>query len=379
MHQTTRKRLGVRKIANRTTCCLIVMMLYACGEQEQVHTYSSPKDSTVAVAPFAPSGVMGAPTMTDAQAFVWELPDGWEEESGGGPMRFATLTGGAVETGGEAASKITVTVARLPSRAGSLLANVNRWQGQMGLADVGETGLTELLHPLESGASPGTVVDLLGPAPADSEGQQERMIAAIFKSRDATWFFKARAGLDVIAAAEPELMDLFRSVRSVETAHTNPHAHSTSALLDGGPPSIGPLRYEVPEGWRFDPQPRTARLGTLVFSDGSASGDLAITRFPGDVGGELANVNRWRGQLGLSPVADLNQQIVSDIQIGGLPGKSYRFAAAGEGPMRPGIVVASVMRNGQSWFFKMTGSDLLLGDQVENYNLFIASIHFDGN
>ncbi len=348
----------------------MLLLLLACGEEEQTRTYNSPKDATI---PGASSSLAGASMMVDAaieaQSFEWDLPQGWQQESGGGPMRFATLTGG------EAASNITVTVAKLPSRAGSLLANVNRWRGQMGLPDIGAEGLDELLRPLESGATPGTLVALLGPDTADTQGEQQRMIAAIFKSQDATWFFKARDELDVIASAESELLGLFRSVRSTATDH----AHSPHRAAEGGPPVIGPLRYQVPDGWVLDPQPRTARLATLVFSSDPALGDLAITRFPGDVGGELANVNRWRGQLGLLPVADLAQQNVSEIQIGGLPAKSYRFAAGGDDPIRSGIVVASVMRNGQSWFFKMTGPDQQLTDQIENFQQFIASIRFEGN
>ena len=39
---------------------------------------------------------------------------------------------------------------------------------------------------------------------------------------------------------------------------------------------------------------------SIPFSGGNA--DLSITNFSGDGGGVLANVNRWRGQLNLSPL-----------------------------------------------------------------------------
>ncbi len=372
MPQRTYKPRRVVTAAGLTTFGLAVMMLAACGEEDRTHTYQSPKDAAV---PVAPTGVGSFPVTADAssgtQAFEWDLPEGWEQASGGGPMRFATLTGG------ESASNIKVTVVRLPLRSGSLLANVNRWRGQMGLADVQEAGLSDLLHPLESGAIPGTLVDLLGPVPEDDERKQERMVAVIFKGPDATWFFKARGELEVIASAEAEILALFRSVRSPAASHV--HMESAQVATGDGPPAIGPLRYEVPDGWELDPHPRTARLATLVFGSGQLSGELAITRFPGDVGGELANVNRWRGQLGLPPVADLLQQKVTNLEIGGLAARSYRFAADGDDPMRSAINVASVMRNGQSWFFKMTGPDQLLTAEVEDFERFVASIRFDGD
>jgi hypothetical protein len=44
------------------------------------------------------------------------------------------------------------------------------------------------------------------------------------------------------------------------------------------------------------------RVATYIAQDTSGPVEIAITRFPGRVGGELANVNRWRGQLGLAPL-----------------------------------------------------------------------------
>ena len=41
-----------------------------------------------------------------------------------------------------------------------------------------------------------------------------------------------------------------------------------------------------------------------ITDDRNNEADLSITAFPGDVGGELANVNRWRGQVGLEPLSE---------------------------------------------------------------------------
>ena len=35
----------------------------------------------------------------------------------------------------------------------------------------------------------------------------------------------------------------------------------------------------------------------------NSKAEIAVTVFPGNVGGLTANVNRWRGQIGLAPLA----------------------------------------------------------------------------
>ena len=41
--------------------------------------------------------------------------------------------------------------------------------------------------------------------------------------------------------------------------------------------------------------------------------DISATSFPGESGGLLANINRWRGQLGLHALdADSSNQLLND-------------------------------------------------------------------
>jgi len=75
---------------------------------------------------------------------------------------------------------------------------------------------------------------------------------------------------------------------------------------------------DIPESWTFDPEPRQMRLATFMIPSDDGDIEVAITRFGGDVGGELANVNRWRRQMGLGPVDET-----------GLEDTLTRFEAAG--------------------------------------------------
>lgn len=61
--------------------------------------------------------------------------------------------------------------------------------------------------------------------------------------------------------------------------------------------------WMVPEHWVSDDTPRSMRLATYMIPSSAGDQEVAVTRFPGQVGGTLANINRWRGQMGLQPIA----------------------------------------------------------------------------
>ena len=64
--------------------------------------------------------------------------------------------------------------------------------------------------------------------------------------------------------------------------------------------------FTMPAGWHKAPD-RPARAFTL-FAGAGESLECYVTSLGGDAGGTLANVNRWRGQLGLTPVSDIGSR-----------------------------------------------------------------------
>ena len=66
----------------------------------------------------------------------------------------------------------------------------------------------------------------------------------------------------------------------------------------------GAPTWEVPTHW-VKTSASSMRLASYEVSDGNGSKlDFSVTSFPGDVGGTLANVNRWLGQIGIDPVEE---------------------------------------------------------------------------
>lgn len=86
----------------------------------------------------------------------WAVPEGWQKEKDR-PGRQATFHMGPKDDPAE------MTVVALGAQAGSLLANVNRWRGQIGLKSTDENGLEKATRPVEIKGIKGTRVDLSGP------------------------------------------------------------------------------------------------------------------------------------------------------------------------------------------------------------------------
>ena len=102
---------------------------------------------------------------------------------------------------------------------------------------------------------------------------------------------------------------------------------------------------------------------------GAAPADVSVTAMgPSDT---LANINRWRGQVELPPVQDVNAANGEPVGVSGEAGHLYDF----QGPKNR-IVVAMVPHAGQLWFFKMTGPPDLVGTQKDNFKSFVTSVQF---
>jgi hypothetical protein len=122
------------------------------------------------------------------------------------------------------------------------------------------------------------------------------------------------------------------------------------------PVNSTPLHWTTPASWQ-KLAPTSIRLGNLVVpGPGDKKAEVTITSFPGDVGGTLANVNRWRHEVGLGDVAE--KEITSEkAVVDSNEGKLFEFAGPSER-----TVVAMIPRDGASWFFKMRGdSDVVAG------------------
>ncbi len=108
------------------------------------------------------------------------------------------------------------------------------------------------------------------------------------------------------------------------------------------------LNWVVPGGWKTLPA-TGPRLATFEVRDCQ----VAITAFPGDAGGILANVNRWRGQIQLPAiVASALSHGVTQKTLGQF---TYQLVQIQNPSQHQGMMVGVLDYHQQTWFIKLSG------------------------
>jgi hypothetical protein len=161
----------------------------------------------------------------------------------------------------------------------------------------------------------------------------------------------------------------------------HPNIDMSAQTLPPGTASDAPNpQWTVPKDWQ-EGKASSMRRASFVAKDADGqTADIAVTVFPGDVGGLLMNINRWRGQFGLGPVApDEISGMTSDLEVDGAKATVVDFK--GENPpvgktQPQRVIVVTVPHAGNSWFFKMTGDAQLVEAQRTTFLQFVQSVKF---
>jgi hypothetical protein len=111
-----------------------------------------------------------------------------------------------------------------------------------------------------------------------------------------------------------------------------------------------------------------------VLGEGGAEADLSITAFPGDVGGNLANINRWRGQLELAPISEADlSSVIQHVDLGALHADVVEFVNT-QSAKSQRMIGAIVPYENATWFFKLTGPDTLVAGERERFLAFLKTV-----
>ena len=141
------------------------------------------------------------------------------------------------------------------------------------------------------------------------------------------------------------------------------------------PTASGPaLAWVAPSHWQSKPAGAMRRATYAITGEGGATAELSITAFPGDVGGEVANVNRWRGQLQLAPQSEADvAAAIARLESNGLKIGFVEMANPNAAtPTR--VLGAFVPHAGSTWFFKLTGSDSLVAKEKVAFLQFLNTL-----
>ncbi len=131
------------------------------------------------------------------------------------------------------------------------------------------------------------------------------------------------------------------------------------------------LTWTAPADWK-PKAPGPMRKGSYdVPGETAADADLSIFSFPGDTGGLLGNINRWRGQIGLEPLAesDLAANITRVAAGENSPQITVVDFASKDASTR--MLAAILPGKGETYFFKLTGPASTVAAQK---NAFLAML-----
>lgn len=342
-----------------------LLLVSGCGQADKIESYTVPHEKTAheqpkreatdrMLAAIVPQGEQAwffklagptdeiEPVSDGFQAFLnslrfddpkgpkWTLPEGWSEQPGSG-MRYATVL---VPSDGK---PLELTIITLPwdakDETNSILSNVNRWRGQMQLAPIGANDLGDKTTQVSVAGTNATFVVLDGSLATGGMGQPP---------------FAGVAGTKSKPAAESK------------------KTPSTAAPSD--------LTYEVPKEW--SPGAMNAmRKAAFQVTDGDQKVEITVSTAGGD---QLANINRWRGQIGLEPTtqSELDEQI-KKLKVGNALGDYIILVGPADAPKPQSIYGAIVNHAGQTWFFKLVGDAALAEREKAHFESFVQSVKFN--
>jgi hypothetical protein len=128
--------------------------------------------------------------------------------------------------------------------------------------------------------------------------REARMLAAILRNDDRTWYFKLTGPVQAVGEHKEEFQRFVQSSRFSDSPDQ-------------------PLSWsQVPEGWRRAPNSEIAYATfNLVPDEGWAV--LTVTALGRESGSVLDNVNRWRKQLGLAEIAKADlPKLIAELKVG---------------------------------------------------------------
>jgi hypothetical protein len=134
------------------------------------------------------------------------------------------------------------------------------------------------------------------------------------------------------------------------------------------PPQI---KWDVPSGW--SPAPASAmRYASFTVEKNGEKADISVVTFPGDGGGDVENINRWREQIGLPGIgAELLKPMITPVHAGDLHLDSIDMSGASAR-----VLAAWTRHNGRAWFFKLTGPASVVEQEKPRFAAFLQSIRF---
>jgi hypothetical protein len=138
------------------------------------------------------------------------------------------------------------------------------------------------------------------------------------------------------------------------------------------------LTWKTPDGWT-EVAPGEMRVASFkIQGQNGKLADVSVVPLPGMPGTDDANVNRWRGQVGLLSVSpDELKKSGETVEAAGQPAQLYDLAGQNPGNGEAARILGVIQHRADAvWFFKMTGDADLVEQQKPAFVAFLKSVKF---
>jgi hypothetical protein len=350
---------------------LLLSFLAGCNRDED-KVYRIPKDDSAPSEPTSPSMPASAPETQppdvsamapappSAPQIKYQLPDGWQEKSPS-EMRIASFT--ALGSNGQSADIGVVPL----SIVGRDLELVNMWRSQVQLPATSDPNAVNQSEPVTIGGEPGRLFGFVSEQPMNGKSRQ-RIFVAMLTRGDMSWFFKM-AGEDAFVASQKG--KLIQFLKSVSFPQNAPEAMAAvPPTNDDSPGSI----WTVPSSWQPMPPAQFLLAEFSIPGADGAKAEVNVAEMEGDGGGILANVNRWRGQIGLGPIDEKDLSKLS--RTFDTPEGKETLVRITTSDFKTSILAMIIPRNGGTWFYKLMGDTQTTIAQEDAFMNFIQSANY---
>lgn len=165
----------------------------------------------------------------------------------------------------------------------------------------------------------------------------------------------------------------------MQKAMPNDSLHQSVMAQAASAPAADPgIKWTAPKGWKEMPA-NSIRVGSfLIESEEGKKADISVIPLAGIAGGNLANVNRWRGQIGLPPISEeelakgseeletpAGRMVIIDI---------VSTETVIDNKYKARVIAAILPKGNTTWFFKMVGEDGLAASTKPAFKEFLNSV-----
>ena len=379
--------LAVALVALSTGCNRDGVKVYHVSDSDTASP--TPPPATTAAMPATMPGGLPAPDNSGLPSLQYTLPTGWEKKA---PTVMRVASFGVTQDGKSA----DVSVIPMGGMAGGNLTNVIRWRGQVGLGSIEQDAMDKMTEKVVIAGQDADLFDIAGTGP-------DRIIASVLHRDDTSWFFKITGDAALVEAQKPAFVAFLKSVSFGAPTAAAP-ATDMSQLPPGHPPMAGTSlgtqnilvpnastnvtggmvndskpAWTVPAGWQEAPLTPLLTAKYVIFDAAGAQAVVNISSLDKDGGGLLANVNRWRNQLGLEPFKS-----ETDLKVQGFTGArtdtpafSVDYTGTDAKTGKPARLIGTIIpKNGLTWFYKLMGDEPVVAQQKDAFLKFVQSAKY---